>query len=115
MIDKRTLHKSKEIQLTVPDEEFSENFISALHNICIKYESLQSAYLVLKKEDDDICFLFGFQFDESHQETDRLLENMMSNILDLFEENMAFEGVCLSKNTNLKRAIDEITEPFFKR
>ncbi|WP_133138118.1 enhanced serine sensitivity protein SseB C-terminal domain-containing protein [Legionella rowbothamii] len=115
MIDKRTIQKSKEVELAVPDEGFSDDFINSIKSICSQYDGLQSAYLVLKKEDDDICFLFGFQFGETYQENDLLINNIMNDILDLFEEDMAFEGVCLGNNIQLKRAIEEITEAFFIR
>lgn len=113
MINKKTIQKSKELELAVPDEGFSGDFINSIKSICSQYDRLQSAYLVLKKEDDDICLLFGFQFDETSQENDLLINYIMNDILGLFEENMAFEGVCLENNTKLKRAIEEITEPFF--
>ncbi|CAM4490003.1 MAG: hypothetical protein LEGION0403_FIIPPAGN_02886 [Legionella sp.] len=113
MIDKRTIQKAKELELAVPDGGFSDDFINSIKSICSQYDGLQSAYLVLKKEDDDICFLFGFQFGEAYQQNDLSIKNIMNDILGLFEEGMAFEGVCLGNNTKLKRAIEEITEPFF--
>ena len=112
MIDKRTIQKSKELELAVPDEGFSDDFINSIKKICSQYVSLLSAYLVIKKEDKDICFLFGFEFGETLKDNELLINNIMNDILGLFQEDMAFEGVSLRENARLKKAIEKLTEPF---
>lgn len=115
MIDKRTIQESTELELAVPDEGFSDEFINSIKTICSQYTNLESAYLVLKKQGEDICFLFGFQFGASDLDEGHLINNIMNDILGLFEIDMAFEGVSLRENTRLKEAIEKLTTPFFIR
>lgn len=116
MIDKRTISKTKKLELAIPDMGFSNDFIISIRKICSKYDRLKSSYLVLKKEEgEDVCFLFGFEFDEEQLESYLKIENIMTEILELFEEDLVFEGICLNENVKLKDAIMKITEPFFLR
>lgn len=111
------LNKSAQIEIALPENGFSRDFINALSDLCLKIDDLSESYLVLKKTDDDVSLLFGFLFEEDIASAviESSMKNIMENILDLFSDDMPIDGIYLNDNDQLHKAMQSITSPFFKR
>lgn len=117
MLEKKTLDKSTQVELATPDSGFSQDFIDMLSGICSKYENLLESYLVLKKQGEEVSLLFGLLFVDSSllEEQELTVQNIMTEILDLFSDEMTIETICLNNNDQLKQAMESMTSPFYSK
>jgi hypothetical protein len=115
MLEKKKLNKSVQIDLALPDSGFSPEFTNSLSNICAKYSGLSESYLVLKKEGEDVSLLLGLLFDDSisPKEQEQVIQNIMTEVVGLFSDEIIIEAICLNNNNQLKETIMAIDSPFY--
>lgn len=115
MLEKIILNKSTEVDLALPDDGFSPDFISALSGVCSENKSLSEGYLVLKKEGEDISLLLGLVFFDHipNEQQEASLEDIMTKTADLFSDEISIEAICLNNNTQLKQAITSMDSLFY--
>ena len=115
MLEKKKLTESTEIELALPENGFSSDFVDALSDICSKHDVLTEGYLVLKKENEDVSLLLGLLFFDNYplnkQEQD--IQNIMQEVTDLFSDEMIVEAISLNNNRQLNRTMKSIGSPFY--
>ena len=115
MLEEKKLNKATQIDLALPDKGFSSEFINSLSNVCTKYDGVAESYLVLKKQDEDVSLLLGLLFFDtiSFSEQEQVIQNIMSEVVSLFSDEIIIEAICLNNNAQLKEAIKSIDSPFY--
>lgn len=115
MIESYTLSQSTKIQLALPNNGFSKEFIEPLITICSKYEKLFESYLVLKMQAEGTALLFGFLFfdDASSKDQELSIQNIMTDLLSLFSDGIDIVAICLNDNDQLMQSIQSMTPPFY--
>lgn len=117
MLEKKRLNKSTEIDLAIPDSGFSPEFTDSLSNICLKYDGIAKSYLVLKRENEDVSLLLGLLFFDniSPKEQEQVIQNIITETVDLFSDEIIIEAICLNNNNQLKETMMSIDSPFYSK
>ena len=117
MVKKIILDSSTAIELAMPKGGFSEDFLFAVREVLAECEGLDSAYVLLKKvENDDAAIFFCFQFKNSVAPSlvDARIARSMESISSLFSDEVTLDATCLNGRHELLAAVLSIAGPIFE-
>jgi len=117
MSSQEILSETKEVELALPENGFSSDFLNDLVNFCALQGKLMEAYITMKKNDEDISLFFSFLFESevSKEDQNNSVGKIMEKIILLFKDQVSIDAVSLNGKEQLIAVLRSVTAPYFKR